>query len=208
MFLSQKIIKDKLISDDAFGVYVALRVLYNTDMPTQYINCEQLIYVLTGKIEFKERLLTSIRAGVNELTNLGLINFDNVVSCDSYILDLSPLYFSTAKTDNPKDQTYYAMITQDEIRKCVNGKSTYKFKLLRYFSYMVGSLRGDVGFNAMDSIAYDFKCTTKTINNNNKILEKLELLYIYRSSDYIRDSVNDIMTSITNTYGRYSNKAR
>jgi hypothetical protein len=175
-------------------------------MPIQYINCEQLIYVLTDSVKFTKRFLTSIRAGINELVNLGLINFENVISCDSFIIDLSPLYFSTSKADNPENQTYYVMITQDEVKKCVNGKSTYKFKLLRYFAYMIGSFRGDIGFCSMDEIAYGFNCTNKTINNNNKILEKLELLYIYRSSDYIRDSVNDITTSITNTYGRYCDK--
>ena len=188
-------------------MYTALRVLYNTDIPIQYINLNLIAFVLTNKKSFTRNFLVSLKNGINELTNLGIVNLNGLISQDEYIIDLSPIYFKTTKASEGEEQTYYSMITLDEIQKCINGRSTFKFKLLRYFAYLVGSFRNGIGFDSIENIANQFQCDVDTIMTNNKVLEKIQLIYVYRSDDYLVDSDGGIST-ITNTYGRYIDKSK
>ena len=197
------------ISDEGFGVYSALRVLYNTDIPIQYINLNLIAFVLTNKKSFTRNFLVSLKNGINELINLGIINLNGLISQDEYIIDLSPIYFKTSKVSEGEEQTYYSMITLDEIQKCINGRTTFKFKLLRYFTYLIGTFRGDVGFQSIEEMSDNLQYDDDAIMRNNQLLEKLKLIYVYKADDYIvstTENANQIIWSINNTYGRYSDK--
>jgi len=197
------------ISDEGFGVYTALRILYNTDVPIQYINLNLIAFVLTNKKSFSRSFLVSIKNGINELTNLGIVNLNGFISQDEYIIDLSPIYFKTSKVSEGEEQMYYSMITSDEIQKCINGRSTFKFKLLRYFAYLIGTFRGDIGFQSIENMSDDLEYDDDAIMRNNETLEKLELIYIHKADDYmvsIDNNSDKNIWSINNTYGRYSDK--
>ena len=190
-------------------MYSALRVLYNTDIPIQYINLNLVAFVLTNKKSFTRNFLVSLKNGINELTNLGIVILNGLISQDEYIIDLSPIYFKTSKVSEGEEQIYYSMITLDEIQKCINGRTTFKFKLLRYFTYLIGTFRGDVGFQSIEDMADDLQYDIDTIMKSNETLEKLKLIYIHKADDYIvcsDESHDKAIWSINNTYGRYGDK--
>ena len=95
-----------------------------------------------------------------------------------------------------------------------------KIKLIRYFVNVVSTfMNGDkwtydlpdgsktdgvIGFSSIETLANISNINKDTVLTYNKVLEKAKILYIYRAKDLIL--INNELTGITNTYGRYKYK--
>jgi len=181
------------ISNECFGVYVALQNIVDKDNPVCYVDNYQIAYILTGKLIFDRRLLSVINKSIDDLIQKDIVKL-NQKSIRGYELDLSPILI-TAHQDN------FATISLNEVRQCFNA---HKFVLLRHYFYLAGNIRGrkkKCWFTTLENIASDLNCSTKTVDRNNKALEKLKLIFVYRSPHFKIDDGD--VTRIQNTYGFY-----
>jgi hypothetical protein len=151
IYLSKKYITGDW-SDEAVAVYIALRKILRRDEPTCYVTLNMIYYALWGKFERQktnQRIMDSIKSGLNELINLGLVSYEEVLSSFEYVLDLSKLELDTSKAIETKD--FFVIVQDTEIHTIMNGDSQHKFKLCRYFVFLVGTFNNktQVGFSPL-----------------------------------------------------------
>lgn len=202
------VILNQELSECGIGVYAALRSIFVQSRDRYYTSINSIYFHLTNTDEFcdSRRIQENIKQGIDELCNIGVINLVNVKSAD-YIIDLKELNIGKYKTTGKS----FTTIDSSELYKIMNYRSIDKFKLLRYFIYLIYSCvkrkDGDVGFEAVSEMVRFLNFDEKTIRKYNDILQRMNLIYIYKMKDSYIDS-NGNFTSIPNTYGRYKDKAK
>ncbi len=170
-----------------------------------------IYYALWGTFESQKpnrRMMDSIKSGLNELINSGIISYEEVLSSFEYVLDLAKLEIDTSKATETKD--FFVIVQDTEIHTIMNSKAQHKFKLCRYFVFLVGTFNSktQIGFSPLGYMVDKIGISKPTIVEYNTLLEEMELIYIYRSTSCIRNSSSGEIKKITNTYGRYSDKAK
>lgn len=197
-------------SNYALTVYCLLQELsVPTQLTTQCVTCNQLAYYLTGEIsQQRNRITDYIKCGINELEEKGIIIKQKEFS-KHYILDCRNLWINT-NTGN------FTKIFFDEVQQIFRIKNINNFSLLRYFTFIIGTLNwnitvylvngeyknGIVGNFTIDYLADKVGISVRSAIEYNKILEREKLLYITRQKDFVIDEKNNIK-SLSNIYGRY-----
>lgn len=219
IFLNKKYVFGKeCVSDEALMVYVALRRFYQREINNYYVSMNMIYYNLFGKFDKSKNnryIIEKLKIGLNELINIGIVSYVSIISPKEFILDLTKIEYDTSKAKETKE--YFVIIDDTEIFKIMNCDNANKFKLCRYFIYLVGTfnnsketnsihaLRNDVGYSPLEYMVDQTEISENTIINYNTLLEELKLIYIYKAP-YIKRNNDGEINGITNTYGRYKNK--
>ena len=205
------------ISDSEFGVYIALKSIYQSSRENQYMTYNMLMYELAGNFDFKRSLYEKVRSAFESLVDKNLITIIKKISSTEFIIDLGKLYFSVDVNSN----VYYTVIYSKELQKIINlSTKVDKFKLLRYFVVCLRTVNRSqgiykeccstkqnfVGFMAQDYLSEHSGIDRNTLLTYNKILIDNELLYIYKHTELKRDMVTGQFKSFSNHYGRYKDK--
>lgn len=212
LFIRKDIIENAQISDEAFAVWCALRSYMQKDTTEYFISVNMLAYTLFQRVPVR-RESEALRRGLQELIRHGYAKIIDTYGKSEWSMDLSALYFEA------KDG-YFSDITYSEVKQIMSLTlgNLSKYRLLRYYSYMVGSFnrsktlpekfRGKVGGLSMDYFAQVLGMSLTTISKYNEVLEREKLLYIVRN-DYVK-SINESgkteIRELPNTYSRYKDK--
>ena len=200
-------------SNYAIAVYCSLQALNIFNLTNKHcITPQQIIYNLTEDVNLikeRNRICDYIHCGLNELIESGIIKEIDTVK-KHYILDCSRLWVDTKSIN-------YTVITFSEVKKIFTVDTANKFSLLRYFITLMGTLsskitvylpNGEYKSRVIGNFTIDYLSdlsgmSKRTIIDYNKILEEINLIYIYRQSDFTLTAENDIKR-LVNVYGRYS----
>lgn len=178
-------------------------------MPLQCITHHQIIYYLTGKTDQqRNKIVDDVKCGVNELIDNHIIIKKKEFQ-KHLLLDCSNLWIDTAHDK-------FTVITFSEIQKIFKIESINNFLLLKYFILLIGTISSKitvylkdgsfknrvVGNFTIDYLSELSGISDRTIIEYNKILEEIELIYIFRQEDFVIDKENNIKR-LTNIYGRF-----
>ena len=201
------------ISSESIAVYCALRSFMKRDQDYYGITEAQIYYYLTAKALHSQYLRQIIRSGLNELVSSGVIAVELPLGASDRILNLSALHI----TENSKKK--FTAIELSEIQTILNGCGVNKYSVLRYFISLIGTFNPkltvalsefDQASRILSTMPIEYLCkltglSRTTIFTYNKILEELQLIYIYHAADYYHTDAHTIK-SPPNVYGRYRDK--
>ena len=214
VFLSKKIVTSKDLSHNAVMAYIGLRMimsrdmlLVNGDVTIVPVSLARIAYELNESENIDKSLTDVIKNGLEELANNMMITLNNF--CKEYLIDFSKLHLDTSKN-------YFVTVERSEIQAIMSSNEQIRKKvpLLRYFLAIISTfnqsdymeeLRGKIGGMNMEYIAQQ-ACiySRRTCIRYNETLEKMHLIYVYRSNDKIK--FGDSLKQINNCYSRYKNR--
>ena len=215
LIIKDKIITDEKIKSNEFMVYLGLVMLLRKNETLYYVNVKQIAYLLTRSYPTKDNLDRNVLSGIKGLISKGILSCENVGE-NEWILNLSSLIQSNQKKDKEEiksSRDFYTFVEDSEVCKILNLGERYYTKvinLLRFYIYVLSTIfksgkhRG-VGFTSLNNMSEDTGLTTKTISNYLTLLVENELLYIYRSKDFIKFDTGEFI-EISHTYGRFKDK--
>lgn len=222
IFLLNNVIRDKTISDNGIMVYCYLKAIQRADMNYYAFSVDIMDYFFRHTFDIETRDKKKYVDGLKDLEEHGLIRKITEKKYN-FEYDLQPIYFDPSNT-NKDNQLFFTVIYTDELNAIMQildkDFAGNKAKLIRYFVNVVSTFMhgrewtyelpdgsktdGVIGFSSIDILS-NISCVNKdTVLTYNKILEKEKILYIYRAKDLIL--INNELTGITNTYGRYKYK--
>lgn len=222
IFLLNSIISDNTISDNGIMVYCYLKAIQRADMNYYAFSIDVMNYFFTHSFDIDTRDKKKYVDGLNDLEKHGLIRKINEKRFN-FEYDLQPIFFDPTKT-NKENKLWFTVIYSDELNAImqINDKefTGSKIKLIRYFVNVVSTFMngakwtydlpdgsrtdGVIGFSSIETLANISNINKDTVVTYNKVLEKAKILYIYRAKDLML--INNELTGITNTYGRYKYK--
>lgn len=222
IFLLNNVIRDKTISDNAIMVYCYLKAIQRADMNYYAFSIDIMDYFFRHTFDIDTRDKKKYVDGLNDLEEHGLIRKINEKKYN-FEYDLQPIYFDPTKT-NKENRLWFTVVYTDELNAImqINDKdfTGSKIKLIRYYVNVVSTFMhgrewtyelpdgsktdGVIGFSSIEALSNMSNINKDTVLAYNKILEKEKILYIYRAKDLML--INNELTGITNTYGRYKYK--
>ena len=217
IFIEKKYVTGaKALSEKALTCYLALKQIYNNGKESNYyVSMNMLCYQLFGKYiqnGYKRHFIDDLQIGLNELINNNIISYVDVISKREFILDLSHLYLDTKKSKENKE--YFSVLNDTDIHKIMNNCKAEKFKVCRYFIYLVGTFvkvpykdkSYKAGFMKIEYMADKLNITSKSVIKYNAILEDNNVIAIYKAKFNMRNKTTGEINGITNTYGFYDDK--
>ena len=222
IFLLNNVIRDKTISDNGIMVYCYLKAIQRADMNYYAFSIDIMDYFFRHTFDIDTRDKKKYVDGLNDLEEHGLIRKINEKKYN-FEYDLQPIYFDPTKT-NKENRLWFTVVYTDELNAImqINDKdfTGSKIKLIRYYVNVVSTFMhgrewtyelqdgsktdGVIGFSSIEALSNMSNINKDTVLAYNKILEKEKILYIYRAKDLML--INNELTGITNTYGRYKYK--
>ena len=222
VFLLNNVISDKTISDNGILVYCYLRAIQRADMNYYPISVDIMDYFFRHTFDIETRDKKKYVDGLNDLEEHGLIHKINEKKYN-FEYDLEPIYFDPTKT-NKENKLWFTVIYTDELTAIMQiddkKSNVSKAKLIRYFVNVVSTFRhgkewtfllsngdktdGVIGFSSIEVLSNISNISKDTVLAYNKILEENKILYIYRANDLLL--IDNEISGITNTYGRYKYK--
>ncbi len=213
LFLKKDMITGGTLTQDGVLTYVALRIiidesipLYNKSTSVDCISVNRLAYSLVADVDYEKALIDALVRGIAELSNDKWIFIRKDLSSKGsyeYVLDVSNLYLDTEKDK-------FVIMSRNEVYKIMSCKEKMdkRIRMLKYYIALVStfdwSLDGKIGHMSQEYIAEQADNSVKTCRRYNEILERMKILYIYKSNDKVR--VNDKLKQIKNCYSRYEDK--
>lgn len=209
LWLSEKIYKSDKITVYGLAAYCAIKtLLYNDEQKEICTNADILSYQLIKNTQPPRRFLERIKTGYEELLEQGIINKVGINSKYD-VLDCTNLFIT-------EDTDYFTIVTYDEILRIFQVDNVNNLILLKYFIFLIGTISSTidvyldpiqhkcrvVGNLTIDYISKLAGIGTTSIIEYNKILEKENLLYVYRQRDFIINEDNGEITTLPNVYGR------
>lgn len=209
LWLSEKTYKSDKITVYGLAAYCAIKtLLYNDEQKEICTNADILSYQLIKNTQPPRRFLERIKTGYEELLEQGIIN--KVGTNSKYdVLDCTNLFIT-------EDTDYFTIVAYDEILRIFQINNVNNLILLKYFIFLIGTISSTidvyldpiqhkcrvVGNLTIDYISKLSGIGTTSIIEYNKILEKENLLYVYRQRDFIINEDNGDITTLPNVYGR------
>lgn len=183
-----------------FGVYTALRALYNGNYAdAQIIDTDMLLYSLQGN--FDDKYKRQIVKALNDLIDKNEIKLIEKHGY-KYLLDISNY--------NITKDNFYISFDKSEIQKIFLLDKA--MELLRYFCVVIANTSNKCdeicniyGYTSINTLASTAHISIKTAIKYNKILEDAQLIFVYRQGLNYIDGNGNIKT-VNNCYGRYCNK--
>lgn len=210
LFIVKRITENMQISDEAFVVWCALRSIMEKDETEYFVNHNVLAWRIFNRTGNRTELET-IKAGFNELVNLGYVKILFNCNKSDHVVDLSALYYN-------RDE-FFATITLEEMHKIMNIEGRHdKYKLLRYFTCQIGSFnqsdsmmdyKGKIGSLSLEYFESLMPINKSTVISFNRILEENHILFIIRHKDFYQTKYSDgssNLREIPNTYSRWCDR--
>ncbi len=222
IFLLNNVIRDKTISDNGIMVYCYLKAIQRADMNYYAFSVDIMDYFFRHTFDIETRDKKKYVDGLKDLEEHGLIRKITEKKYN-FEYDLQPIYFDPSNT-NKDNQLYFTVVYTDELNAIMQISEKdftgNKAKLIRYFVNVVSTFLhgrewtyelpdgsktdGVIGFSSIDILSNISSVNKDTVLTYNKTLENAKILYIYRAKDLML--INNELTGITNTYGRYKYK--
>jgi hypothetical protein len=190
-----------------------------------YINSSLLSYLLTGKYPADSNLIKNIINGVEGLGKKQVISISQSDINNEWIIDTEDMIKN--KVDKPKPAEnndkdnkkvkpeFYVAIDNEEINKILNSSKKYytrSISLLRFFVYLLTTLSkkkdskyNGIGIVSITDMVEATGLNNKTVTSYLNSLVEYELIYRYKSKDFIKFEDGDIV-EISHTYGRFKDK--
>ena len=214
LFIPETLIGNTEFSNYTLAVYCVLYILSaSTHIPIQCVTYQQIVFYLTGQVRQKRnRIYDYVKCGLNEL-----LDNDIVIKNDEFnkhlVLDCSNMWLDTK---NKK----FVVITFDEMKKIFEVENVNNFLLLKYFVLVIWTISSKItvylengthkkrvlGKYTIDTLSKMSGISTRSIIEYNKILEDIELLYVFRSEDFTINKENNDIRRLNNIYGRPCDK--
>lgn len=214
VFLNKEIVTNKNLSHNAVMVYVGLRMIMSRDVllfggevSIVPVSLARIAYELNKSENIDKSLIDVIKNGLEELAKNNLITLNDF--CKEYLINFSKLHLDTNKN-------YFVTVERSEIQAIISSKEQIRKKvpLLRYFLALISTfnqsdymeeLRGKISGMNMEYIAKQ-ACidSRRTCIRYNETLEKMHLIYVYRSNDKIK--FGDSLKQVNNCYSRYKDR--
>lgn len=213
LWINEKVYKSSDITVYGLAVYCSIKSLLSNDEIKQiYVNEDILSFQLTRTLNNPRRFTDSLKIGLDELIANDIVTVIEKKG-KSHILDCSNLFIT-------EENEYFTIITYSELIKIFKSETNYNFALLRYFIYLIGTISSsiDVWIDAVqhkyrvvgnlttDYIAQLCGISERTLIRYNQILEENNLIYIYRSDDFVINESNGKLKRLVNIYGRPKDK--
>lgn len=209
LWLSEKIYKSDTITVYGLAAYCAIKTLVHSDEKKELCtNVDILSYQLIKDTQPPRRFLQKIKTGYEELLEQGIIN--KVGTNSKYdVLDCSNLFIT-------EDTDYFTIITYEEVLKIFQINNVNNLILLKYFIFLIGTISSTIDVyldpiqhkcRVVGNLTIDYMSKlsgigSRSIIEYNKILEKENLIYVYRQYDFIINEENGEITTLPNVYGR------
>ena len=213
LFLKTDLVTGNTLTQDGVLAYIALRTLidesiplYNRTSSTDCISVNRLAYLLIGEMDYDKALTDALVRGIAELASGELISIRKDLTIKKnyeYVLDLEKIWLDTEKgkfTVVYPDDVYRIMTCSEKMDK--------RIRMLKYYVALVStfdwSLDGKIGHMSQEYIAGQAGCSVKSCQRYNDILAEMQMIYVYKSNDKVRDG--DKLKQIKNCYSRYEDK--
>ena len=194
-------IKSKYINIPNLDVY--LSIVY---MAKRYLNEDivcftlpQIEYTLTGSYEMNKRRKKTIKDSIDYLVDNGIIQ----------VLDSYNDHYTVTNNFRVNDGTKepFVIISYNELKAVYALTSGRTSKIVSYYVKLIQTINSTskVGWHSIETLADTLEVSTKTICEWNTILEKHNLIYIYRHD--VCKVVGNHSQNLTNVYGRPCDKA-
>lgn len=188
-----------------------------------YVNVKQIGYLLTKEYPTKGNLDRNVLSGIKGLISSKVISDENSSenkkiqdAKEEWILNLSNLIQSNQNKDKEEikaSRDFYTFVDDDEICKILNLGNEYYTKvinMLRFYIYVLSTIfksgkHKGVGFTSLSNMIEDTGLSSKTISSYLTTLVENELLYIYKSKDFIKFDTGEFI-EISHTYGRFKDR--
>lgn len=213
IFLKTELITGNTLTQDGVLAYIALRTimdesipLYNKTSSTDCISVNRLAYSLICEMDYEKALTDSLVRGIAELASGEWISIRKDLSTNKnyeYVLDIKKLWLDTEKDK-------FTVVYTDDIHKIMtcNEKMDKKIRMLKYYVALISTfdwaLDGKIGYMSQEYIAGLADNSTRTCQRYNEILVNMQIIYVYKSNDKVRDC--DKLKQIKNCYSRYEDK--
>lgn len=210
LFVPESLINNGNFSNYAIAVYCVLQALsIPTHMPLQCITHHQIIYYLTGKTDQqRNKIVDYVKCGINELIDNHIVIKQQDFQ-KHLLLDCANLWINTK-------QDKFTVITFNEVQNIFKVENINNFLLLKYFILLIGTISNKitvyledgsfknrvVGNFTIDYLSELSGISDRSIIEYNKILEEIQLIYIFRQEDFVIDKENNIKR-LANVYGRF-----
>ena len=218
LYIKNNIINNKNLSNDAYVAHVVLTMLLRQSEICYFTNVDYLSYLLSKKYPSENNLKKHLYNGIIELEKGKYISFETKGSNNrEWIINLSKL-IEDNKFDKDKKllpENSYTSIDKTGIRKIILLSDKYYTKsisLIRFYSYLLSTIYNKngkkykgVGFTSIKTMAIENDHNEKTISTYIKQLVDLELIYVFKSKDFIKFEDGGIV-EISTTYGRFKDK--
>lgn len=197
-------------SDEAFAVYCSIREIIKIENNTKiFVTYNRIAYELLGRKPTRKEH-EAIKSGFSELCNISKLKILYSLSKSEFVVETSNIL----KTNDE----LFLKATIKETQEIMNIESKNdKFKLFRYFSYLINSfdetddidLYGKISSVPMSYFESEMSISKPTIVAFNRILEEKHLIFIIRHKDFQErktNFVNGIIGENINTYSRWEDK--
>ena len=177
-------------------VYMAKRYL---NEPMVCFTLPQIEYTLTGSYEMNKRRKKTIKDSIDYLVDNGIIQ----------VLDSYNDHYTVTNNFRVNDGTKepFVIISYNELKAVYALTSGRTSKIVSYYVKLIQTINSTskVGWHSIETLADTLEVSTKTICEWNTILEKHNLIYIYRHD--VCKVVGNHSQNLTNVYGRPCDKA-
>ena len=213
IWLNKEVYKSPQISSYGLAAYCAIKSIpYLEETKEAYINMVLLAYQLTQNIHCPRKFVEKIKIGFDELVEHKVVSIVNE-RARHIIIDVSKLHVNTSDTS-------FTVVEYDEILKIFQIDCYNTFSLLRYFTFLMGTISSSievwlnqyqhksnvVGNLTISSLSKLSGISTRSIIEYNKILEDSGLLYVCRPNDVILNQDSGAIRRMVNVYGRPADK--
>lgn len=189
LYISNEVIRDKSLSDDAVLAYFFLQVLtYSPNYDSVTFNVSQIVdqaFGLTNSHSIQER----IKVGLKNIVDNGYLDA---------VKESSHWWRIYMTSYQAQDQGYTA-VDASAVRTIVDDeKLRNKPSVVRYYLLLLSTVytKTRVGIYDQEWFCSILNLTKQTLSKYTQILEDKKLIYVYRSA----------LMNISNTYGRYEDE--
>lgn len=212
LFIRDKLITEYRLTANEYLVYIGFLLLVRKNENLYYVNVDLMAYLLTKTYPCRNRLDKNISEGISGLISKGLvrqIKYGDYEKKDEWIVDLNDFKVANEK----KEKGFYTVLDELDVQTILMMNEKYysrSISLIKFYAYLLstifksGRYKG-VGFTSIDELASTSGCSAKTISSYLKSLEEMNLIFVYKSSDFIKFDTGEFV-EISHTYGRYKDK--
>ena len=221
ILINTKVLQDKNITDEGFGVACALSFATPDLSEPFYLCLGEIEYILYDqKPHYREQ--TKVAEGFENIISCGYVAIEKVLSKKEYVVADCVVSKTTNADRGGKraEKCFYIRITLEEMRKIMNcGKAINNFSLLRYWAAIVNSFAYSnkekqpfclkVGSSSLMYLADFAGINESTAAKYNEILQELEILYVCGKIKYgkhLNKKCGNLSVRLTNSYSRAEDK--
>lgn len=207
IFIPKDMVEDKAVDDYDIGVYCSLQVYTrNKDFNTYCVSWASISTIIYDTIDITVKIRTSITDALQHLIDYGILN----------VIEKKQQHLLVSKIE-PDFTSQFITIDYSEFKKIMSSNVGHKMKMLRYYLKFISTLnwnqiilvndeskKGIIGDCSLKHLSKLMNISENTVINVVQKLEKLKLIYVFRS-DYYWYKGNDIQIPV-NIYGRFKDK--